>query len=157
MKIILLLISLSAFGAPYSTKSSLSYMTKTAAITNCVLKNEKFLSEVASFPKYTYTTKTPQEVRKSLESMKPVIISTYRTKNPWSKAIATTYSSDKTTVYFNTRKNPRPMTEMVNTSIHEGLHLNGFSHGSNSPVGKEDSVNYRVGTIGEKYVSECEK
>jgi hypothetical protein len=142
----------------FTTNSSLPYMAEVARISNCIVNNEAFLKEVETFPKFTHTDKTPAQVAESLRNPKPVVLSTYRTKNPFSSAIATTFSGDPTTVYFNTRKNPRPMPEMVNTSCHEGLgHIQGFGHGDNYPSGKEDSQPYRVGSICEKYVSACEK
>jgi hypothetical protein len=138
----------------FIARSSLDYIKKVASVTNCVIKNEDFLKEVESFPKYTFTTKTPKEVADSLRNMKTVTLSTFQTKNPFSAAIASTING---TVYFNTRRNPRTMNEMLNTSIHEGLHVNGYSHGDNFPKGKEDSVNYRVGMIAEKYLSKCSR
>lgn len=153
--IFLLLLSSVTFSSVFTAKSSLSYVNDVAKVANCIQADKNFLKEVELYPKFTYTTKTPKEVAEEIRNMKPVKISTYRTKNPWSAAIATTYASDSETVYFNTRKNPRKLQYMVNTAFHEGLHLNNFSHGDNSPKGKEDSVNYRVGTISEKYVEKC--
>lgn len=142
----------------FTTKSSLPYMAEVARISNCIVNNEAFLKEVELYPKFTFTDKTSKQVADSLRNPRPVVLSTYRTKNPWSAAIATTFSGDPTAVYFNTRKNPRPMPELVNTSCHEGLgHIQGYGHGNNSPVGKEDSVPYGLGTICEKFVSSCGK
>lgn len=141
----------------YTAKSSLGYIQKVALVANCVIQNEEFLKEVGAFKKFTFTDKTPLDVMNSLKGFSPVVISTYKTKNPFTKVIATTYASDKTTIYFNTRMNPRDMSSMINTAIHEGLHLSGYSHGDNSSIGKEDSVNYRVGTIAEKYTAKCEE
>lgn len=139
----------------FSTKSTLQWMKDTARIGNCVINNQAFLKEVEAFPKFTFTDKSSKEVADSLRNAKPVVLSTYRTKNPWSSVIATTWANDQT-VYFNTRRNPRPMPELLNTSCHEGLgHLQGWSHGDNSPVGKEDSVPYRLGAICEKYEEKC--
>lgn len=122
-----------------------------------MVQNPDFQIEVGSFPKYTHTASSPAEVMHAIRDLPSSRISTYRTRSPWSKVLATTYASDRSTLYLNLRKNPRPMPEMVNTVIHEGLHLAGFSHGDNSPAGKQDSVNYRVGAIAEKYVPECQK
>jgi len=138
---------------PFSFKSSLPYIAEVARVSNCVINNEAFLKEVESFPKYTFTDLSPAQVGKILRNFKPVTISTYKY---WSsKVIATTYAKDRTTLYFNTKANPRKMPAMINTAFHEGLHLNGTSHGDNSSKGKEDSVNYRVGDISEKYVPGC--
>ena len=137
-----------------TAKSKLTWPHEVARVANCVINTEAFIQEVAAFPKYTYTDKTPAQVAQALREVSPVVIRTYATKNPFSTVTATTYVSDPGTVYFNTRRNPRAMKPMVNTAIHEGLHPE-FGHGDNSPVGKEDSVNYRVGSIAEKYVEAC--
>lgn len=134
--------------------SSLDYVQQVVKVANCVIKNEAFLKDVEAFPKYDFTTMTSKEVADTLRNFKAVTVSTYRTKNPWSAAIATTWANDPT-VYLNTRKNPRPMPEMLNTAFHEGLHVNGFAHGDNYPNGKESSVNYKVGSIAEKYAEVC--
>lgn len=139
----------------FTTSSSLQWMKDLAKSADCVIRNEQFLKEVELFPKYTHTTKTPKEVADSLRAPKPVILSTYRTKNPLSKVIATTYNNDRTHVYFNLRKNPRAIKGMLNTSIHEKTHLLGHSHGDNSSIGKGDSVPYRLGKIAEKYSEIC--
>jgi UDP-glucose 6-dehydrogenase len=140
---------------PFVTNSSLQYMKDVVRVSNCVVANPEFLKEVEAFPKFTFTDKTSKEVADSLRNLKEIMLSTYRPKNPFSKAIATTFAGDPF-VYFSTRKNPREMKYMLNTSFHEALHLVEFSHGDNSPIGKEDSVNYMVGTIAEKYSKACE-
>jgi prolyl-tRNA editing enzyme YbaK/EbsC (Cys-tRNA(Pro) deacylase) len=132
-------------------------MQNLAMVSNCVIKNEEFLKEVESVKKFTHTTKTSREVADSLRSAKPVKLSTYKTKSPFSKVIATTYKSDRTHVYFNLRKNPRKMESLVNTSFHEALHLLGHSHGDNSPIGKSQSVPYLIGKIAETYAQGCLK
>lgn len=139
----------------FTTSSSLQWMKDLAKVSDCVIKNEDFLKEVESFPKFTHTTKTPKEVADSLRNPKPVILSTYRTKNPLSKVIATTYNNDRKHVYFNLRKNPRAMASLLNTSIHEALHLYGYSHGDNSSIGKQNAINYRIGKMAEKHVKGC--
>jgi molybdopterin-biosynthesis enzyme MoeA-like protein len=151
------LISFNSFASVYTVKSKLPYLKQVAKVSECVIRNEDFLKEIEAFPKFSFTDKTSKEVADSIRKMKSVVISSYKTKNPFSSAIATTYPSNKTTVYFNSRKNPREFKEMINTAIHEPLHLIGFSHGDNSPIGKENSVNYRVGKIAESYVEKCNK
>lgn len=139
----------------FTTRSSLPYMAEVARISNCVAGNTEFLKEVELYPKFTFTDKTPAQVAESLKNPKPVVLSTYRTKNPWSAAVAATIGDE---VYFNTRKNPRDMSEMIETSIHEGLgHIQGYGHGDNYPRGKENSVPWALGTMAAKYVTACEK
>jgi prolyl-tRNA editing enzyme YbaK/EbsC (Cys-tRNA(Pro) deacylase) len=47
--------------------------------------------------------------------------------------------------YFNKHKLERKKCSMVNTLVHEYMHFIGYSHGDNSPVGKENSVPYYFG------------
>lgn len=139
----------------FVASSTLNWTHEVARVANCVVQSGAFLADLAAFPKYTYTDKTPAQVAEAYRVISPITIKTYRTKNPFSAAIATTFKGEPGVVYFNTRKNPRPMTAMVNTAIHEGGHAIGFGHGDNSPGGKEDSVNYRAGTIAERHVEGC--
>lgn len=49
------------------------------------------------------------------------------------------------TAYFNRYKLNRDDCSMINTLVHEYMHFAGYSHGDNSPVGKENSVPYYFG------------
>jgi hypothetical protein len=138
-----------------TVKSSLDWMKESAKVANCVLNHAEFKAELALVESFDYSDDNGVQVLEKLSKVK-CVASTYKTRNPFSKAIATTYATDKTTYYFNLRKNPRKMKYMVNTHIHECLHLAGYSHGDNSSIGKEKSVNYFVGSLGEKYSEKCE-
>lgn len=139
----------------FYSKSSLPWVKELINKANCVVNSQDFLNEVKAWPKFTYSDATGEDVYKSILNLHKVNVETYQTKNPWSKAIATTYAGVNDTVFLNTRRNPRDMKYMINTVLHEPLHLVGYSHGDNSPAGKENSVNYRVGSIAEKYADSC--
>ncbi len=49
------------------------------------------------------------------------------------------------TAYFNELKLERSVCSMINTLVHEYMHFVGYSHGDNSPSGKENSVPYYFG------------
>jgi predicted Zn-dependent protease len=136
-------------------KSSLSWVADLTKVAACVLTNKDFIKEVSAIEKFDLSTATGKEVAAAYSKGGSYVISTYKTKSPWSKVIATTYKSDPTTLYLNLRLNPRRMEAMVNTIVHEVGHLKGFSHGDNSSVGKGKTVNYWVGDIAEKYVKLC--
>jgi hypothetical protein len=156
---ILLLISLSTIKAEakgsFIHKSSIPWVADLTRIVNCVATNKDFINEVKNYPKFTHTGSTPEQVAISMALISGYSISTYKTKSPFSKVIATTYSGDRSTLYLNLRRNPRPMPDMVNTVFHEAMHLMGCGHGDNSPKGKEESVPYKVGSIASKYYGVC--
>lgn len=155
----LVLVSYSLHAAVFNLHqgltSSKGWLGEVARVAECVVADKAFLYDVAQQSKFTHTDLTPYEVAKKIRnSTTPVKLTTYKTINPWSKAIAyRNIGSD--VVYFNLRKNPRELNEMVNTAIHEWLHVVGFDHGGNRKKGKQDSVNYKVGKIAEKYTGGC--
>jgi hypothetical protein len=140
--------------------TSKTWLGDVARVTECVVRNEQFLTEVGNFPKYTHTDKTPKQVEQALRAaLVPgkeisVHLTTYKTRWPWSKTIAYRNVGDNT-VYFNLWQNPREISEMLDTATHEWLHVVGFGHGNNSSRGKQDSVPYRVGSIAAKYIQHC--
>jgi hypothetical protein len=157
----LLMLSYTATGAIFSVHKGLTtskgWMTTTAKVAECVLENKEFLKEVGAFKKYDFTDKTPAQVEAILTkvgTLHPVELTTYAPKWRPSKAIAYR-NPGSTTIYFNIYRNPRDQKEMVNTIVHEYLHILGFDHGGNSSKGKQNSVNYAVGAMSEKYVEGC--
>lgn len=134
----------------FDAKSSLKWPHETAKAANCVTNDKEFIDALRSIEKFDYSDDTGIDVYNKLMEIKATI-RTYKTKNPFSKAIATTYKSNKSDVYFNRRKNPRPMQFMVNTACHERTHLGGYSHGTNSSKGKENSIPYFIGSLCQKY------
>ena len=80
---------------------------------------------------------------------------TYKSRNPWSKANGYTKKRKPFKIHVNTRKiNKRSVDSWVGFLIHETCHLAGYSHGSNSPKGKESSVPYKVGSIAKRMAGE---
>ena len=137
------------------TSNSRQWVVSSAKIANCVIENKDFQKELKSKEKFDYSEKNGSQVLSDLLKG-DCNIRTYRTRWPWSKVNATTYSSDKKNLYLNTRKN-RSIKNWVNTVIHECLHLVDYSHGSNNSSGKDNSVNYWVGKLSEKYYEVCKK
>ena len=108
---------------------------------------------ILGVPRFTYTDLTPEQVFNKIASNLDLIdvkILPWRPLNPWTAAIATTFKSKPGEIYINVRKvKQRSVADYVGSTIHECLHLPpfNFSHGSNSPKGKENSVNFRVGAL----------
>tara|TARA_R110000787_G_scaffold5686_6_gene20538 strand:+ start:4129 stop:4674 length:546 start_codon:yes stop_codon:yes gene_type:complete len=134
----------------FQVKSSLSWIKETAECANAVLKSQAFLDEVSAIESFDYSDDNgAQVVAKMLVSQH--VLRTYKTKNPFSKVKATTYKRNKRDIYFNRRRNPRALYQMVVTSYHEAGHNNGYGHGDNKAQGKENAVPNKVGAIAGKY------
>jgi hypothetical protein len=156
----LVMISYSLQAAVFSLHdgltSSKGWLGGLAKVAECVVKSDGFLQEVAAFKKYDLTTDAPAQVAAKIKEAKTGLeLSTYKPWYRYTKSIAYTVPGKSNTTYFNLYKNPRELTEMINTVIHEWLHILGYSHGTNSSRGKENTVNYRVGTIAEKWAKVC--
>lgn len=136
-------------------KSSLAWVSELADKTKCVLLSNDFQNELKSIQNFDMSEANGAQVLGKMLSTESNI-STYTSKNPFSSAIATTYQNDNT-LYLNTRKNPRSMPQMINTICHEHSHVAGFSHGDNSPKGKEKTVPYFIGDLCEKHSTKCEE
>lgn len=137
-------------------RSSLPWLKSLGSVAECVIANDEFRKEVSAIPKFDFTTRTGPQVVSDLREVNGVVVSTYKTKYKYSKTIAYRPVGKKE-IYFNLRKNPRDYESMINTMIHEMLHVAGYGHGDNSSRGKQNAVPYKVGKISEKYVSICAK
>jgi len=139
----------------FSYRSNLPWVKNLSDASNCTINLSQFQDALSRIESFDMSEDNGKQVLENLLDTR-VAITTYKSKNPFSKAIATTYANDKTSIYLNTRRNPRAMKDMVNTSLHESLHIAGYSHGDNSSIGKENTVNYKVGEIaGEHYEKYC--
>jgi hypothetical protein len=142
--------------ALFKTSSNLEWVVRAAKVANCVWANGKYIEAIKKIDKFDYSSDNGVNVVSKLSS-KTCTVRTYRTRNPWSSVIATTYASDKEHLYLNTRMNGTisPVARLVNTLYHECSHLAGYGHGDNSPEGKENSVPYFIGDVAEQFVAEC--
>lgn len=143
-------------GVYYTTDLKSSWAIDLARISNCVLNHEGFIKEVSAIEKFDFTSDSGVEVIAKYRQDKTTNIKLIKPKAFWSSMVATTFAGNTNDFFLSTKKNPRPMPSMINTSIHERGHLVGYSHGDNYAKGKENSVNYKVGSISEKYVSDCQ-
>jgi hypothetical protein len=149
-------LTFSAYGQFLPSKTSPVWQISLAKTANCVLTDNAFLIEVATIPDFDYSEDTGLEVSLKLQVPVKAYFTTYRSWNRFSKVTAYR-NRGETIIRFNTRKNPRPVERMVNTAIHELLHIHGYDHNDNGPEdqGREYTVNYYVGSIAEKYVKDC--
>lgn len=89
----------------------------------------------------------------------------YRPWNPWSRAIATTYTGNWNYIGLNSRKINRSIPSIVGSIAHEWGHCFEyfvksftnkiyFNHGNNSPIGKDNTFQYLLGRKVKAYVEE---
>lgn len=110
---------------------------------------EKFFKLVLTDPtvftrsKFDFSDATPDSIRERVRAGFTINITTYKpTWGRFSKAIA--YHSNGW-VYLSTYFLNRPDCDIINTLVHEPMHYLGYSHGGNSPDGKDYSVPYWMG------------
>jgi hypothetical protein len=93
---------------------------------------------------YTFTVKSPEQVAMDIKNRHTafeVRVVAWRPFNPWTSAIATTYTSDPTTIHINVRKIAgRDTSDYVATLVHEALHLMGYGHGDNRNQHREPKL-----------------
>jgi hypothetical protein len=139
----------------FHVQSTNEKLLKAATIAETVLNDPKFIETIQNRPlKFTHTKDTPKEVVAKmiahLNKPSTVIVDEYRSFNPWSAAIG--YSNGEGEVFINMRKiNYNSVLDYVGTFVHEWMHEIGYSHGSNNPKGKENSVPYWVGNLAATY------
>jgi len=134
----------------FKNLSKTTYLPQAITVAELVLRDEDFLRDISSIQSFYYSTDTGAEVVKKISTGAVAYVSTYRTRNPWSSVTAKTVGHS---ISFNSWNNPRPLKFMVNTLVHEYLHVLGYSHKGNNPKGNEKTVPYLVGDIAERYVS----
>lgn len=138
----------------FDSKSSLKWIKDLGEFANCTIKKEFFIKRVASVISFDYSSDNGEQVFNNLINHK-CTIRTYKSKNPWTKAVATTWNNNDKDLYLNVRRNPRKIPYMINTVVHECLHNVGYGHGDNKSKGKSGSVNHKVGKIAQEESKGC--
>ncbi len=101
-----------------------------------------FKGDIIRKKDFDYTTDSLNEILKRLEDKVRLKVSTFE---PSSRQMVTVAFHKGGTAYFNEHKLERKTCSMINTLVHEYMHFVGYSHGDNSPEGKENSVPYYFG------------
>ena len=141
----------------FDYRSSLTWVKKLTKAVNCTINKESFAKRLTSVKSFDYSTHNGTQVYNNLINHN-CRIRTYKTKNPFSNVIATTYTANTFDVYLNRRKNPRyPMDRMINTALHECLHNVKYGHGDNRNINnsKGNSVPNKVGLIAQQESKGC--
>lgn len=101
-----------------------------------------FKGDIIKKEGFDFTDDNLQEVLKRLEGKSQLKISSF---SPNEKQMMTVAYHHRGTAYFNEFKLHRKDCSQINTLVHEYMHFVGYSHGDNSPEGKENSVPYYFG------------
>lgn len=133
----------------FELRSKLSYLPEVVRIADLVILDKDFQKEIEQIESFKDSKENGYQVVSKMLSPIKAVVSSYKSKNPYSSTTAYTVEDR---VYFNTRNNPRRISEMVNTAIHERLHVLNYHHKGNSWRKNQDTVPYKVGNISEKYV-----
>lgn len=101
-----------------------------------------FKGDIIKKKNFDYTDDTLPEILKRLEEKVSLEVGTFE---PTSRQMVTIAFHKGGKAFFNRHKLERKACSMINTLVHEYMHFVGYSHGDNSPVGKENSVPYYFG------------
>lgn len=138
------------------------YNGKNIKVLNCIefindlLNEDIFYSSIKSFKSFTYTEYDPQDIAQLIKNDEnQIIVKLYKSKNPWTKANAYVSPKHKNTLFLNIRKLWRNKEDIINTIVHECVHVvdfseNGkidFGHGDNYSEGKDNSAPYWIGNL----------
>lgn len=101
-----------------------------------------FKGDIIKRKNYDFTDDELPEILRRLQEKVRLKVSTFE---PSQKQMVTIAYHKGGTAYFNELKLERSACSLINTLVHEYMHFVGYSHGDNSPVGKENSVPYYFG------------
>lgn len=132
---------------------------------NDLLNLDDFYNDIAKHTgfSHTYNGYTPTKISDILKADKStVLIKTYKSKWRWSKANAYVSIKYKNTLFYNTRKLWRTPESIINTVVHECVHVadnnnsnkTNFGHGDNKSRGKDNSAPYWIGALAGRYYKE---
>ncbi|MFL5785011.1 MAG: hypothetical protein ACJ76H_10400 [Bacteriovoracaceae bacterium] len=101
-----------------------------------------FKGDIVRKKDFDFTEDKLDEILQRLDNKIRLKVSTFE---PNEKQMVTLAFHKGGTAYFNELKLERNECQLINTLVHEYMHFVGYSHGDNSPVGKENSVPYYFG------------
>ena len=119
---------------------------------NALLKDNSFFGQIAAHPAFDLSTATPVQVADILKnSTFRMEIQFYKTRNPWSDALAYDDPYHPLIIHLNERRLNRSLASICATIIHEAVHAAdamekqfSFGHGNNNPAGKQNTAPYWI-------------
>ena len=129
-------------------------VTDAVTVANAILADPQFYDAILLHQSFTLTNATPAEVAEVLRNCDSALeVRLYKPANPFSRAYGKELPSFPDLVFLNTRKLNRSTPSIVGTIVHEAVHAADavsdvdFSHGDNSPRGKQNTAPYWIGNL----------
>jgi predicted SprT family Zn-dependent metalloprotease len=142
-------------GSYYVNESSLEWVSKLIDVTDCTTKLDSFHKDIIDNNKYEHYEGSNEKIVKDLKSDVKAHVGTYYKRFTRARAYRNVGSNK---IWLNRAKiSGKIDVDLVNTMIHERLHVLGYQHKGNNKYkyNNVESVPYKVGKISEKYSQEC--
>lgn len=155
-KVLLIIVFAFCFSAQadsrFELKSTLYYLPEVIKVADCVMELKEFQSEIRSIKSFSSSGDNGFQVAEKMLSPRKAVVRHY-----FKLSRLTTAMTVNGEIYINRykRMNPRSLSKMVNTAMHERFHVLDYGHDGNSYKNNQNSVPYKVGDISEKYVQQC--
>jgi len=141
-------------GSFYKVESTLNWIKEAVRITDCVTVQKDFHAEILSVQNFEHYEGENQAIVDSLLSEKVAVIGSYSKKFTKARAYRDVGTNK---IWLNRSKIFKADKDLINTNIHERLHVLGYKHKGNSrnKYNNINSVPYKVGSLSEKYYKRC--
>lgn len=123
---------------------------------NQLFEEDFFYDSISDIDHFTHTEYSKSEILEKIKNVNGITtVKLYKSLNPWTRSNAYVSPKHKNTLFLNTRKLWRDKGDIINTIMHECVHVIDFNdnnkidfgHGDNYSRGKENSVPYRIGQL----------
>jgi hypothetical protein len=121
---------------------------------NLVLANKVFYERIRAHASFDLTRSSPREIADAIERcITRLTVRTYKSRNPFSRAIGYHDERWPDIIFLNTRRLDRSVASVVGTIVHEAVHAADaastldFGHGGNPAGGKDNTAPYWIGNL----------
>lgn len=126
---------------------------------NKITSDSDFYLTIKHQPDFTFTDVSPAVISENIKMYNyRIVVKDYW--KPFAFAFAYFTPADPDSIYINRAKLGRPTNSVVNTIVHEGVHvvdnwnkMLDYGHGSNSPEDKELSAPYWIGGLAQRFAN----
>lgn len=145
----------------FEYKGNIKSIKEATAAANELFYNSHFTDTIAAKESFDMSTAKPSYIATSIRNTSNVKtnVKTYRSRNPWSRAIAYFTANRPNDINLNTRKLNRTKGSIVATLWHERIHqldnldpVHYYGHGNNSPRGKQNTAPYWIDNLAQSII-----